>query len=239
MNGLILEKPTTLVDSVEASINNYIKTNGLVAGDRLPSEEEFAESLGVSRNVVREALSRMKSFGMLSSRKKRGIVLQTVNVSDNFERLFDPHTLDRETLVDLMEIRLILEQSIVPLIFKRLSNEDIAALEEILSEEVVTRDGIIPIPNEQAFHSRIFDIAGNKTLSNLHSALFPLYRFAHDNIEEFNEFNTFIKKNNLKTTHRDLLEALKSRDQERYKKCLTNHLLAYEKYVEVFKHHGS
>ena len=79
MNGLILEKPTTLVDSVEASISNYIRTNGLVAGDKLPSEEEFAESLGVSRNVVREALSRMKSFGMLSSRKKRGLVLQTVN----------------------------------------------------------------------------------------------------------------------------------------------------------------
>ena len=153
MNGLILEKPTTLVDSVEASINNYIRTNGLVAGDKLPSEEEFAESLGVSRNVVREALSRMKSFGMLSSRKKRGLVLQTVNVSDNFERLFDPHTLDRETLVDLMEIRLILEQSIVPLIFKRIDDDDIAALEEILSGEVVTRDGIVPIPNEQAFHS--------------------------------------------------------------------------------------
>ena len=239
MNGLILEKPTTLVDSVEASINNYIKTNGLVAGDRLPSEEEFAESLGVSRNVVREALSRMKSFGMLSSRKKRGIVLQTVNVSDNFEKLFDPHTLDRETLVDLMEIRLILEQSIVPLIFKRVTNDDVAALEDILSKEVVTQDGIVPIPNEQAFHSRIFDIAGNKTLSNLHSALFPLYRFAHDNFEEFNEFNAYIKANNLKSTHRDLLEALKTRDQEQYKKCLSNHLLAYEKYVVVFKQHHS
>ena len=216
MNGLILEKPTTLVDSVEASINNYIRTNGLVAGDKLPSEEEFAESLGVSRNVVREALSRMKSFGMLSSRKK---------------------TLDRETLVDLMEIRLILEQSIVPLIFKRIDDDDIAALEEILSGEVVTRDGIVPIPNEQAFHSRIFDIAGNKTLSNLHSALFPIYRFAHDNFEEFNEFNTYIKVNQLKCSHRDLLDALKSRDQERYRKCVSNHLLAYEKYVEVFKRH--
>ena len=237
MNGLILEKPTTLVDSVEASINNYIRTNGLVAGDKLPSEEEFAESLGVSRNVVREALSRMKSFGMLSSRKKRGLVLQTINVSDNFERLFDPHTLDRETLVDLMEIRLILEQSIVPLIFKRIDDDDIAALEEILSGEVVTRDGIVPIPNEQAFHSRIFDIAGNKTLSNLHSALFPIYRFAHDNFEEFNEFNTYIKVNQLKCSHRDLLDALKSRDQERYRKCVSNHLLAYEKYVEVFKRH--
>ncbi len=237
MNGLILEKTTTLVDSVEASINKYIKTNGLVAGDKLPSEEEFAESLGVSRNVVREALSRMKSFGMLSSRKKRGIVLQTVNVSDSFEKLFDPHTLDRETLVDLMEIRLILEQSIVPLIFKRISNDDIAALEEILSEEVMTKDGIVPIPNEQAFHSRIFDIAGNKTFSKLYSSLFPLYRFVHDNFEEFNEFNKFIKDNNLKSTHRDLLEALKSRDQEQYKKCLNNHLLAYEKYVETFKQH--
>jgi DNA-binding FadR family transcriptional regulator len=237
MNGLILEKPTTLVDSVEASINKYIKTNGLVAGDKLPSEEEFAESLGVSRNVVREALSRMKSFGMLSSRKKRGIVLQTINVSDSFERLFDPHTLDRKTLVDLMEIRLILEQSIVPLIFKRVTNDDIAALEEILSKEVMTKDGVVPIPNEQDFHSRIFDIAGNKTLSKLHSALFPLYRFAHDNIEEFNEFNLFIKANNLKSTHKDLLEALKSRDQEQYKKCLNNHLLAYEKYVEAFKQH--
>ena len=49
--------------------------------------------------------------------------------------------------------------------------------------------------------------------------------------------NTYIKENHLKCTHRDLLDALKSRDQEQYKKCISNHLLAYEKYVEVFKRH--
>ena len=66
----------TLVDKVEKSIIDYIKNNALKVGDALPKELEIAESLGVSRTAVREAMLRLRTLGLIESRKHRGIVFQ-------------------------------------------------------------------------------------------------------------------------------------------------------------------
>ena len=47
----------SLVDRVEKHIIEYIKENALKAGDALPKELEFAETLGVSRTAIREAMN--------------------------------------------------------------------------------------------------------------------------------------------------------------------------------------
>ena len=65
----------SLVDRVEKRIINYIKENGLKVGDALPKEMEFAESLGVSRTAVREAMLRLRTLGLVESKKHRGMVL--------------------------------------------------------------------------------------------------------------------------------------------------------------------
>ena len=235
MEGLSLKEPTTLVDSIESSIYKYIKDNHLQAGDKLPSEEELAESLGVGRNAVREALNRLKSFGIITSRKKRGMELQNINVSETFVKIFDPQVLDKDTYIDLLEIRMFLEMAFIPVLFKRVSDEDIRDLEDILSKEVKTIDGVIPVSDEQEFHARIISITGNKTLQDLYKSLLPLYRYVHDNVSEFDEYNRYLIDHHLKTSHRDLLEALRSRDEDKYRTGIKNHLLAYEKYIESYR----
>ena len=59
----------TLVDQVEQSLIDYFKEKGLRPGDSLPNELELAETLGVARSVVREALSRFKMMGMIEKVK--------------------------------------------------------------------------------------------------------------------------------------------------------------------------
>ena len=54
----------TMADIVEVRLIEFLKKKAFKAGDALPKEMEMAEALGVSRNVVREGLSRLK---MLSS----------------------------------------------------------------------------------------------------------------------------------------------------------------------------
>lgn len=65
----------SLVDKVEARILAFFKENGLRPGDAIPKELEFAESLGVSRTVVREALLRLRTLGLVESKKHRGMIL--------------------------------------------------------------------------------------------------------------------------------------------------------------------
>lgn len=54
-----------LVDQVRARIENGV----LKAGDRLPSEREFSEQLGLSRNTVRKAVSSLVQLGLVTVRK--------------------------------------------------------------------------------------------------------------------------------------------------------------------------
>jgi len=55
----------TLVDQLETKLLQYIQISGLKEGDSLPSEKFFAEKYKVSRNLVRESLSRLKMLNVI------------------------------------------------------------------------------------------------------------------------------------------------------------------------------
>ena len=71
--GRIVQK--TMADVVEVRLRDYLKEKSFKPGDPLPTEVDLAETLGVSRNVVREALSRLRMLGMVETKKKRGMIL--------------------------------------------------------------------------------------------------------------------------------------------------------------------
>lgn len=229
------ERTTTLVDVVQKTILEYIKKNHLSPGDKLLSEEALSKQLGVGRNVVREALSGMKSFGILESRKKRGIVLQELDVSKNLDKIFYPEMLSKDTIVDLLELRYTIETGIAHTLFSRIQDKDITDLERILKSEVVMEDGRIPIMMEQTFHTRIYQIIGNQVILNMQQTLFHTYRYMYDHFREFSKYNEYIIKNNLKTSHKDILEALKSGDEKRYSEAIRHHLYAYYLYVNDYR----
>jgi DNA-binding FadR family transcriptional regulator len=232
----LVSDPRTLVDSVESSIYEYIKENNLKPGDKLPSENELSEKMGVGRNVVREALSSMKSFGILESRKKRGIVLKTMDVSKNLDKLFYPTMLDKETVVNLLELRLWLEEAIIPTLFKRITDKDIERLNDVLASEIKLKDGRVDITSEIDFHSTIYSVTGNQTLMEIQNVLIPVYRYVNENFDEFQSYKE--KEHSTHVSHRDIFEALKAKDKNLYKKEIDMHLVAYQRYIDSFRKKG-
>lgn len=226
---------TTLVDLVEESLLKYIKEKNLKPGDRLLHEEELSEQLGVGRNVVREALSRLRSLGILDSRKRRGIVLQEPDIRKNLEKLINPQMLGRDTIIDLLELRYTLELGIIPTLLKRITDEDIKDLESILTKEIVLEGGRVAMEDELEFHSRMYAIAGNQIIMDLQQMLIPMYRYIHDNYDEFEVFNKKIKKEKLQASHKDILKALKNRNKGEYEEVINNHLGAYQLYIEEYR----
>jgi GntR family transcriptional repressor for pyruvate dehydrogenase complex len=63
-----LKRPS-LVDSATESMKEHIISHNLFAGDRLPTEKEFCEGLGVSRRVVREALKALEKVMKMKEHK--------------------------------------------------------------------------------------------------------------------------------------------------------------------------
>ena len=91
---------STMADLVEVRLREYLKKKSFKPGDALPKELELAEALGVSRNVLREALSRLRMLGMIETKKKRGMVLARPDILGTFERVLDPLIIDNNTLQD-------------------------------------------------------------------------------------------------------------------------------------------
>ena len=71
-NGGVRFKTSTLVDQVEERLINFIKESQLKPGDSLPNETQLSQEMGISRNVIREAMSRLRMLGLIQSRTKRG-----------------------------------------------------------------------------------------------------------------------------------------------------------------------
>ncbi|MCK7555515.1 winged helix-turn-helix domain-containing protein [Chitinophaga sedimenti] len=60
----------SMAEQVEQSLREYFAREAFKPGDPLPTELELAAALGVSRNVVREALSRFKMLGIIESKRR-------------------------------------------------------------------------------------------------------------------------------------------------------------------------
>lgn len=74
-------KRTNLTSQVAESVRSYITDNGLRPGDRLPAERELTEMLGVSRNILREALKGLAAIGLIEARQGDGTFVSGVDYS--------------------------------------------------------------------------------------------------------------------------------------------------------------
>lgn len=208
-----------MADMVEMRIREYLKKKALKPGDPLPKELELAEALGVSRNVVREALSRLRMLGMIESRKRRGMILTRPDILGAFERVLDPLMMDQNTLQDVFELRLVLEMGLADLLFIRKTEEDIEELSAILDKEVHKIQKPFRVKNEIAFHGKLYRMTGNDTFLRFQSMLLPVFEYV-----VAYETKMRGKAEVGKVTHRDLVEILKSGTPEDFRQGMKEHL---------------
>ena len=94
----------TLTEQAEKQILQYVTENGYKIGDTFTKENEFAEILGVSRVVIREALSRLRMMGFIETKRKRGTILKSPDMFYGVKTIVNSGKLDLESLKDLYEV---------------------------------------------------------------------------------------------------------------------------------------
>jgi DNA-binding FadR family transcriptional regulator len=171
---------SSLVDKVEANLVSLLQEKKLKVGDSIPKEIELADTLGVSRTVIREALLRLRMMGLIESKKKKGAVITSPDLFGIMGKSMNPHILDQATLKEIFEIRLVLEIGMADFIFQRITPEDIRILREIVSNEPpATEHHLFNIEHEIAFHGKLYEITGNETLKKFQKMLLPVFDYVH------------------------------------------------------------
>jgi len=215
-----------MADVVEIRLREYFKKKAFKPGDQLPKELELAAALGVSRNVLREALSRLRMLGMIESRKKRGMVLAMPDILGGFERVLDPLIMNDDTLQDLFELRLVLEMGLADILFINKTDKILGELEAIAKKEVKGGRPTFRINNEIAFHGKLYEMAGNETLKRFQVMLLPVFEFVVKLEKEFISG---------KVSHMDLVEILKTGTKDDFRSGMYAHLRPHFTRLEILK----
>ncbi len=210
----------SLVDRVEANLVELLQQQKLKVGDSIPKEIELANTLGVSRTVIREALLRLRMMGLIESRKKKGAVITSPDIFGNLNKSMNPHILAPETLKEIFEIRLVLEIGMADFLFHRITKENIRELREIVkSEPSATQYHLFNIEHEIQFHGKLYEITGNETLKKFQTLLLPVFDYVHK--------SGLLKKQSLMKTfvsHKDLVDILEDGTPEQFRNGMRNHL---------------
>lgn len=218
--------PDRMADVVEIRLREYFKRKSFKPGDQLPTELELAAALGVSRNVLREALSRLRMLGLIETRKKRGMILAMPDVLGGFERVLDPLIMNDDTLQDLFELRLVLEMGLADILFINISEKKINELETIVKNEVKAGKPTFRIKNEIAFHGKLYEMAGNETLKRFQVMLLPVFEYVVRLEKEFISG---------KVSHKDLVEILKTGTKDDFRTGMYEHLKPHFDRLEMIR----
>jgi GntR family transcriptional regulator, transcriptional repressor for pyruvate dehydrogenase complex len=232
MNFKLDNRSSTLVDKVEMSILDYIKVNKLIPGDTLPNELMLSSELGISRNILREALSRLKMLGIIQSRTKKGIIIQEPSLVSAFEKVIYPYLLSENTIVEMMGMRIILEIGITEFLFKNLDAVRLGELERIVLSQKDTKYQLT-VEQETEFHKKIYEITENNFVLQFQKIIHPVFEFAVSNYESyFAPVNRRLVNDGEIVTHQNLFDFIKAGDIEGYRKAIKLHLQPYMEFIK-------
>lgn len=181
-----ITKPTSRgqVTAVVDTLGRRISAGVYHQGETLPIEQELADSLGVGRNALREAVKVLSGKGMISTAPRSGT---KVRLKDEWNMLdpevlswhADPEIATKEFMLDLIEMRRIIEPKAAELAAKRADREDVAAI--LTAFEEMKEHADCPEARMEAdikFHSAILKATHNVVLSHFKSAI-ATYLKAH------------------------------------------------------------
>lgn len=157
-------------------IRRYIITNDLKPGDLLPSEQKICDMLGVSRNVLREAIKSMELMGMVTACPGRGTMVKEFNLDFVFQNvLFFKVGDERPAIREMLMIRKTIELGYMRQAFMTLTQEDIQNIRRTLETiKAKWQNRVFFHADDKAFHMALFKHLNNGVLNSLLDAIWAV-----------------------------------------------------------------
>ncbi|MEM5818291.1 MAG: FadR/GntR family transcriptional regulator [Desulfitobacterium hafniense] len=172
-------KTRKIYEEIVEQIRELVARGELKPGDRLPSERDLVERLKVSRASIREALSALELMGLLEVRSGEGTFVRKLRSESVVAPLAWMLTMEKGTVLELLEIRKILEVQAVGMAAERAESEDIrelsAALDRLQDDlNSPTSDG----SSDHRFHYAITRATKNKIMIRLMDTISDLMKYS-------------------------------------------------------------
>jgi len=201
-----------LSDKIVMNIIEQIQRGELKPGDKLPTEMQLTEMYGVSRGILREAMTVLRSRGYIRRKPRNGTYInETGDLHGQVTEL-----LKRGSYANLIEMRECMELKIVEKVALSASDEDIDELLEML-ETGECDDSHINI--DHYFHFRLAELSGNQ----LFMKFINLY---YDLIAEIASYSrrSIERRDAIKVEHLAIAKAIQERNPEKARAAMAGHM---------------
>src|SRR5699024_11736753 len=126
----------SLKQQVIQAVKQYIVDEEVKAGDKLPTERKLAEMFGVSRSVIREAMSYLENTGVIRVRQGQGAFLNESNIDKLLDNFFFLWQVNKGDIREILGLRLIFESSAIDELVAEKNQSAIGKLRQIVEENL-------------------------------------------------------------------------------------------------------
>lgn len=218
---------TSMVDTVVLQLRDLVESKKLRAGDRLPTEPELVADFKVSRTVLREALGRLQTMGLLSVQHGRGMFVadrDTISICAQLVR--SAIAISPRDWVQYLEFRAAIEVQAARMAAPRANETFCMELENDLEQMGdLSRSVLECVQLDFQFHKRIVAMSGNELLRN-----------SMEVIEQF-VVGGMVQTANARPDpvgekmHREIIAALRAKDADRAEHAMRVHMNAVDKAI--------
>lgn len=216
-------KSVKISDKVYEQLRDMIYRAELRAGEKLMSERDLALALNVGRPTVREAIQKLTEQGLVESRRGVGTFVLGEDTRRSNKPLLQLLNGQDFTIVELLEVRLVLESNSAVLAARRATEEDVRIIEQSLNRLLAARDLERNLDNELSFHMNIAFAPKNIVQVHLMKSFYDVLYYGMNLA-----FPTLIKDEKLDEMtfdqHITIFNAIKSRDPELAGRTMEKHI---------------
>lgn len=215
-----------LTQNVVAALSERIRGGEFHVGEKLPTESELMESFGVSRTVIREAISRLQAAGLVETRHGIGTFLLDPQNEKNL-RIETANILTMLDVMAILELRISLETEAAGLASLRRTDAHLLQMRNILddfSNHIRKKTGNA-IVSDVAFHLLVATATGNRyfhdILKQLGRTIIPRTRI---NSAALAEDDQTAYLNRVNREHEDIYNAIARKDPDAARAAMRTHL---------------
>jgi GntR family transcriptional regulator, transcriptional repressor for pyruvate dehydrogenase complex len=199
----------------------------LKPGDKLPSERELAEMLGVSRSSIRDAIRGLELTGLVEPRQGTGTIVREVSADCPANPFANALNRRKELVSELLDFRKMLEPPLAARAATHASPEEISEMEDILRrQEEKQNRGEAAVTEDSEFHYSVALASDNSVVMKVLDILMDLLR---DTRERSLQVEGRAQRS--LSGHRRILAAIKSHDADAAKSAMRRHIEDVEEIV--------
>jgi len=191
-------------------------------GDRLSTEQALAEQFNTSRPTVREALSRLRADGIVTSRQGAGTFVVRRPDPDM------PHFMPLESMSDVrraMEFRAVVESGAAALAAVVADDADVDRLRGALQRlEQAVRAQALGVDEDFEFHLAVAQATHNRFFVSVIASIQPHIEFGMNLLRNFSLHRTSERVARVQAEHGDIVTAIVARDPVAAQRAMREHL---------------